>query len=191
MPDRVYVDLQVAETFMNTTALSFQRFAFLDFEASSLDRNSWPIEVGLSWIDDSHEIQTFESLIRPAPHWPEEAWSQASALVHNIPRSELETAPHVEVVAESLLKALGGRIALSDAPPFERRWLDQLLGAAGVTSHVQIEDFEAITLAAFSPRALDFLYERLERVVAPHRAGPDSARFAKGWLAGMRIEDQT
>ncbi|MEP6018883.1 MAG: hypothetical protein ABJ251_10435 [Paracoccaceae bacterium] len=183
--------LQAAETFMNTTVLSFQRFAFLDFEASSLDRNSWPIEVGLSWIDDRRKIQTFESLIRPAPHWSEDAWSEASALVHNIPRSELETAPHVEVVAAGLLKALGGRIALSDAPPFERRWLDQLLGAAGVTSHVQIEDFEAITLSAFSPRALDFLYERLERVVAPHRAGPDSARFAKGWLAGMRVEEET
>ena len=191
MPDRVYVGLQVAETFMNTTALTFQRFAFLDFEASSLDRDSWPIEVGLSWIDDSHEIQTFESLIRPALEWSEEAWSQASALVHNIPRSELETAPHVEVVAEGLLKALDGRIALSDAPPFEQQWLDQLFGAAGVTTHVQIEDFDAMTLAAFSPRALDFLYERLERVVAPHRAGADSARFAKGWLAGMRIGNQT
>jgi hypothetical protein len=176
---------------MNTTVLQFQRFAFLDFEASSLHRDSWPIEVGLSWIDDSHEIQTFESLIRPAPHWSEEAWSQASALVHNIPRSALESAPHVDGVAEGLLKALGGRIALSDAPPFEQHWLDQLLGAAGVTTHVQIEDFDAITLAAFSPRALDFLYERLERVVAPHRAGPDSARFAKGWLAGMRVEEET
>ena len=176
---------------MITRVLPFQRFAFLDFEASSLDRGSWPIEVGLSWIDDSWEIQTFESLIRPAPDWPEEAWSQASALVHNIPRSSLETAPRVDVVAQGLLRALGGRIALSDAPPFERHWLDQLFGAAGVATHVQIEDFEAITLAAFSPRALDFLYERLERVVAPHRAGPDSARFAKGWLAGMRIEEET
>lgn len=176
---------------MTIKVVPFQRFAFLDFEASSLDRNSWPIEVGLSWIDNRREIQTFESLIRPAPHWSEDAWSQASALVHNIPRSSLKNAPRVEVVAQGLLEALAGRIALSDAPPFERHWLDQLLGAAGVTTDVQIEDFEAITLSAFSPRALDFLYERLERVVAPHRAGADSARLAKGWLAGMRREKQT
>ena len=184
------IGFEVEDIFVTPKLQPFQRFAFLDFEASSLDRDSWPIEVGLSWIDDSHEIQTFESLIRPAPHWSEDAWSQASALVHNIPRSALETAPHVDIVAEGLLKALGGRIALSDAPPFERHWLDQLLGAAGVTTHVQIEDFDAITLAAFSPRALDFLYERLERVVVPHRAGADSARLAKGWLAGIRREEQ-
>jgi len=93
-----------------------------------------PIEVGLSWIDDDWEIQTFYSQIRPAPEWPEEAWSQASTLVHNIPRSSF-----VEVAAQGLLKALGGRIALSDAPPFERHRLDQLLGAAGVTTHVQMK----------------------------------------------------
>lgn len=127
MPDRADVGLQDADAFMTTKVLPFHRFAFLDFEASSLDRNSWPIEVGLSWIDDRREIQTFESLIRPALEWSEEAWSQASALVHNIPRSELATALHVEVVAEGLLKALDGRIALSDASPFERHRLDQLL----------------------------------------------------------------
>jgi hypothetical protein len=35
----------------------FHRFAFLDFEASSLHLDSWPIEVGLSWIDQNFEVQ--------------------------------------------------------------------------------------------------------------------------------------
>ena len=120
LPTRVGIRLKLEDSFMTTKVVPFRRFAFLDFEASSLDRDSWPIEVGLSWIDDSHEIQTFESLIRPAPEWSEEAWSQASALVHNIPRSSLEKAPRVEVVAQGLLKALGGRIALSEPPPYPR-----------------------------------------------------------------------
>lgn len=63
----------------------FLRVAFLDFEASSLDAEGWPIEVGLSWIDESQEIQTFNTLIRPAPEWPEHAWSPASAAVRGIP----------------------------------------------------------------------------------------------------------
>lgn len=171
--------------------IPFQRFAFLDFEASSLDRDSWPIEVGLSWIDERHEVQTFESLIRPVGSWPEASWSGASALVHNIPRWHLDTAPKVDIVSKGLLEALDGRIALSDCPRWEQYWLDRLFAAAGVTTQVQIEDFEAITLAAFSARALDYLYERLERVTAPHRAGADSARFAKGWLAGMRREAES
>ena len=168
--------------------IPFHRFAFLDFEASSLHLDSWPIEVGLSWIDHNLEVQTFESLIRPEPDWSEDAWSQSSALVHNIPRRDLDTAPDARSVAGNLLEALHGRLALSDAPQFEQHWLNQLFLAAGVTDHVQIEDFEATTLAAFSPLALDYLYERLERIKAPHRAGADSARFAKGWLAGIRRE---
>jgi DNA polymerase-3 subunit epsilon len=168
----------------------YLRFAFLDFEASSLGLDSWPVEIGLSWIDQNLEVQTFESLIQPDPEWSEDAWSDVSALVHNIPRRDLDAAPDVQTVAANFLEALDGRIALSDAPPFERHWLDQLFSAASVTDHVSIHDFDAITLAAFSPRALDFLYERLERITAPHRAGADSARFARGWLAGMRREGE-
>lgn len=77
------------------TEIPFLQFAFLDFEASSLDEDSRPIEVGLSWIDRNLEVQTFESLIRPAPEWTEHAWSPVSAKVHNIPRRDLDDAPNV------------------------------------------------------------------------------------------------
>ena len=120
----------------------------------------------------------------------EHAWSPANAAVHNIPRRALNTAPDDSEVAEGLLKALDGRNALSDAPPFERHWLDRLLVAAGVTDHVTIEDFDAITLGAFSSYALDHLYEYLARRKAPHRVGPDSARCANAWLAGLRCEEK-
>ena len=170
--------------------IPFLSVAFLDFEASSLDPDSWPIKVGLSWIDLNLEVQIYQSLIKPVPEWPEHAWSPASAAVHNIPRRALDTAPDVTEVAEGLLKALDGRIALSDAPPFERHWLDRLLVAARVTDHVAIEDFDAITLGAFSSHALDHLYEHLDRRKAPHRAGPDSARCATAWVAGLRSKKE-
>tara|TARA_B110000908_G_C10212937_1_gene431221 strand:+ start:711 stop:1235 length:525 start_codon:yes stop_codon:yes gene_type:complete len=170
--------------------IPFLSVAFLDFEASSLDPDSWPTEVGLSWIDRNLEVQTYHSLILPVPEWPEHAWSPASAAVHNIPRRALDSAPDVTEVAEGLLKVLGGRIALSDAPPFERHWLNRLFAAAGITDHVIIEDFDAVTLCAFSSRSLDHLYEHLDRSKAPHRAGPDSARCATAWLAGLRSEEK-
>lgn len=88
----------------------FLHVAFLDFEASSLDANSWPIEIGLSGIDQNREVQTFESSIRPVHEWPEQAWSPASAAVHNIPRRNLDAAPDVWSVAAGFLKALDGRI---------------------------------------------------------------------------------
>ena len=63
--------------------------------ACSLDQDSWPIEVGLSRIDHNLQVQTYHSLIQPVPEWPEHAWSPASAVVHNIPRRVLDTAPDV------------------------------------------------------------------------------------------------
>jgi DNA polymerase III epsilon subunit-like protein len=164
----------------------FAKIAFLDFEASSLDKNSWPVEIGLSWVDQNLEVQTFESLIRPAPEWPEDAWSRASAAIHKIPRRNLNNAPDVVTVANAFLHALKGRIALSDAVPFERHWLDQLFDAAGRSEHVSIHDFHVTTLGAFPSNVLDHVYERLDRIKAPHRAGPDSARMAKAWIAGLK-----
>jgi hypothetical protein len=165
--------------------------AFLDFEASSLDKNSWPMENGLSWIDRNLEVQTFESLIRPAPEWPESAWSPVSAQIHNIPRIDLNMASDPLFVANRFLEALNGRIPLSDAVPFERFWLDRLFDAAGVATVVLIDHFDAVTLNALSPRALDHLYERLDRTRAPHRAGPDSARLAHAWLAGLGVDKRS
>lgn len=164
----------------------YSKVAFLDFEASSLDTDSWPVEIGLSWVDQNLEVQTYESLIRPAPEWPEHAWSPASAAIHSIPRYDLDKAPDVVTVARAFLLALKGRIALSDAVPFERHWLDQLFGAAGVSEHVSIHDFDVTTLGAFPSNVLDHIYESLDRTKAPHRAGPDSARMAKAWIAGLK-----
>jgi DNA polymerase-3 subunit epsilon len=49
--------------------IPFDRFAFFDFEASSLDANSWPIDVGLSWVTSDYEVKTHESLIMPSLDW--------------------------------------------------------------------------------------------------------------------------
>ncbi len=65
--------------------IPFLSVAFLDFEASSLALDSWPIEVDLNWIDRNFEVQTYHSLIQPVPEWPEHAWSPASAVAHDIP----------------------------------------------------------------------------------------------------------
>jgi hypothetical protein len=82
--------------------IPFLSVALLDFEASSLAPDSWPLEVGLSWIDRNLKVQTYHSLIQPVPEWPEHAGSPASAVAHNIPRRALDTAPDVKEFAEQL-----------------------------------------------------------------------------------------
>jgi DNA polymerase III subunit epsilon len=167
------------------TKASIENFAILDFEASSLSQESWPIEVGLSWIANGH-VQTWSSLIRPDPAWDLGDWSPQSAEVHGIHLSKLEDAPSAAEVAEAFMDVIGRRRLASDAPEFEGRWLSRLLRTTGRAETLSIEDFDAVSFAAFSGYVLDMLYETVERRPAPHRAGPDTARFARGWLSATK-----
>ena len=166
--------------------IPFERFVFLDFEASSLDANSWPIELGVSWITPDLDVETYANLIKPSPDWLEDAWSPVSAEIHNIPRRDLDTAPDLEVVARDFLTILGDRIALSDAPGFERHWLETLLEAAQLVNTVQIKDFDKTTFQTFPGTTLDHIYERMVRGQSKHRAGDDSAKMAKAWAIGLQ-----
>ncbi|SEA96354.1 exonuclease domain-containing protein [Rubrimonas cliftonensis] len=161
------------------------RFVFLDFEASGLHRDSWPIEVGLAWIADG-AIRVEASLIRPDPDWPIAAWSAESAAVHGIPLAELATAPPAGAVAGRFAALMSDALVLSDAPEFDQRWLDRLLATLPEPPAIILRDFDAETHGAFTAHALDAVYEQLNLIRAPHRAGPDAARLAKAWLAGSR-----
>ena len=164
---------------------SMSNFAILDFEASSLSAVSWPIEIGLSWIDKD-AVQTWSSLICPAVAWDLSDWSPQSAAVHNIPFLNLEPAPSVADVTQAFLKALGARCLVSDAPEFEARWLIKLFCADGRDEIPPVKDYHEVSSTLYSGYALDMLYETLERRAAPHRAGPDSARLATGWLKASK-----
>ncbi|MBY6117191.1 3'-5' exonuclease [Mameliella alba] len=157
------------------------KLAILDFEASSLSQASWPVEIGLSWLAHG-VVRTWSSLIRPAPDWAIDDWSLQSASVHGISLSDIMEAPSAIEVAETFFDILGSRKLVSDAPEFEARWLDCLLRAAGRAEVPSIADFDGVSFAMFEGYALDLLYETVERRPAPHRAGPDSARLARGWL---------
>ena len=107
-----------------------ESFVILDFEASSLSLKSWPIEIGLSWIEGG-AVQTWSSLIRPAATWDLDDWSSQSAAVHRIAFSNLAAAASVQDVAQVFLEILAGRQLVSDAPEFETRWLTRLLQSYG------------------------------------------------------------
>jgi len=171
------------------TWTDIEKFARLDFEASSLSDKSWPIEVGISWIA-AGKVQTWSSLIQPDPTWDISDWSLQSEAVHNIPLMSLKTAPKADCVALDLIEKVAERTLISDAPPFEQYWLEQILGkSAEATPHL-IEDYHAISFDLFGGFALDVLYEKLERTKVPHRAGPDSARLASGWLRACKVQSR-
>lgn len=63
-------------------------FVFLDFEASSLSKQSYPIEVAWVFEDGRHRSH----LIRPTPEWTD--WSHEAEQIHGISRSLLLTEGH-------------------------------------------------------------------------------------------------
>jgi hypothetical protein len=103
---------------------------FLDFEASSLGRDGYPVEVGWAGEDGSTEAH----LIRPAPRWTD--WDPAAERVHRLTRERLlaDVEPH-EAVARRALEALGGHAVYVSAPSWDGKWMSVLLRAAGYPRH--------------------------------------------------------
>lgn len=111
---------------------------FVDFEASSLGKRGFPIEVGWAAEDGTGEGH----LIRPAPGWEE--WSADAQAVHGIPLDRLlrEGAPHDEV-ARRMVEALTGHDLYASAPSWDGQWLSRLLRAAGLPRHaLRLRDTE-------------------------------------------------
>jgi hypothetical protein len=164
-------------------SLPIEKVLFLDIEASGLEDQSWPIEVGLSRLvfgPDGFAVDTWSSLLRPAPEWPQEAWSLEAEAVHGIPRQALADARTAETVAREVGEMLRARHVLSDAPEFDERWLATLLQSADIPV-VTVLDYDAVSASVFGHQDLHLVYRSLERTPLPHRAGPDSARLAIAW----------
>lgn len=167
--------------------LKIEDLLFLDFEASSLDPASWPVEIGMAWIEND-TVQSWSSLIRPAPDWSMENWSTQSEAVHNITREALDAAPEARDVAREFIARAEGKALISDAPFWETKWALRLAATAIDHPGVDVSNYHTIAEDFFDDLALDCLYERLERLPVPHRAGIDAQRLAKGFLRGLEIQ---
>jgi hypothetical protein len=117
---------------------------FLDFEASSLSDDSYPIEVG--WVFEDGLSETH--LIRPAAAWTD--WDEAAEAIHGISRERLaaEGEPH-EAVARRILEALSEHEVFVTAPSWDGKWLSVLLRAAGLPRHaMRFKDSQEALLRA-------------------------------------------
>jgi len=103
---------------------------FLDFEASSLGKRSYPIEVG--WVFEDGRSESH--LIHPARDWTD--WDEQAEAIHRISRSHLlaKGSPH-DVVAQRMLAQLSGHDLLASAPSWDGKWMSALLRAAGLPRH--------------------------------------------------------
>jgi DNA polymerase III subunit epsilon len=169
---------------MQGASIQLSDVVILDLEASGLGRGSWPIEVGLAWVEDG-EIKTWSSLIRPEPDWDMAAWNPQAEQVHGISREELHAAPSASSVAQDLLARLAGRPVYSDAPEFDERWLVRLLDTAPDVAAVPVMDYDVAVAGLCGERGVNWAYEHLARTRTPHRAGPDAARMLTAICRGI------
>jgi hypothetical protein len=172
---------------------------FIDFEASSLGRDSYPIEVGWVFADGRSEGH----LIRPAPGWTD--WAADAEAIHHIPRSTLERdgTPH-DVVAARMIEALTGHQLYASAPSWDGKWLSALLRAAGLPRHaLRLEDSEvaqreavAALLAPHIPaeemnaavaNAVTIAEFRFRGGPPRHRAVADAEEERQRWIAVQRV----
>lgn len=147
--------------------------AFLDFEASSLSKNSYPIEVAWVFEDGASEVW----LIRPAPAWIE--WDARAEAVHGIPRAllEREGEPHDRVAAR-MIEALTGHDLLASAPSWDGKWLSTLLRAAGLPRR-------ALRLRDSDDAHLETAMALLEGAIPPEQLG----QVASSLVASIEIRD--
>lgn len=153
-------------------------FGIIDFEASSLDENSFPIEVGVA-IVRAWEIESWASLIRPTREWlKRDAWSRRSQAVHGLSLDALSTAPiAADIVAELNRKADGFAVLHCDGGSYDAHWLSELCAASGLKATFALADLAA--LISMRP-ALRERYATLMRASAmPNRAEADARKIAE------------
>jgi hypothetical protein len=171
---------------------------FLDFEASSLSRESYPIEVG--WVRE--DGATEDHLIRPAPGWTD--WDPCAEAIHGLTREALldRGEPHEEV-ARRMMEALAPHELFAGAPSWDGKWLSVLLRGAGFPRHaLRLRDTdEADRLAAIEVLAAagvgGDLAAEAARIVsqvrgrpagpAAHRALADARQEYEIWLEVRRL----
>lgn len=172
-----------------------RQLVFMDFEASSLGKRSFPIEVAWVFQDGGSETH----LIRPASGW--EDWNDDAQRIHGISRAELESdgAPH-DVVARRMVEVLAEHDLLASAPSWDGKWLSALLRAAGIPRHtLRLRDTEdaqrdvarSLLMDVIRPEALDAEVEdvivltgvRDRHGLPAHRALADAEEERQRWIA--------
>jgi hypothetical protein len=162
---------------------------FLDFEASSLADDSYPIEVG--WVFE--DGRTGSRLIKPLPAWTD--WDPRAEAIHHISREQLLAdgeAP--QAVAAHLMDIFAGHRLFASAPSWDGKWLSTLLRGGGFPRHaLRLADTEeALVEAAFAVlgpdreglvlQVVQEARETWSHKVVAHRALADAEHERRIWL---------
>ena len=157
----------------------------LDFEASAVGDQSYPIEAA---VVDCATLECRSWLIRPTPRWQSEGrWATDAAELHGITMGQLLTdGISVAEVAAELSECCRGKRVLCDGGEHDQRWLTTLFAGTGKNPPFVVGDFEpfALGLARRIEPDAEGVLERCEeqasvRFPITHRAAEDARRLAE------------
>lgn len=137
---------------------------FIDFEASSLSQDSYPIE--FAWGSDSEEILSFLISPQEIPHWTD--WNDDAERVHGITRDLLmENGMEVRKACHTIFEALNGSIVYCDAPAYDSYWFSELFKAANFRlPRVEIKHIDELLFQILNPyfKNTKLLYNELDHI---------------------------
>ena len=110
----------------------------IDFEASGLTKNSYPIEVGVT--NGKFEYQ---AIIRPYEHWTH--WSEEAEAIHHISRdSLLSEGTRPNDIAIELNGLLVDQMVYCDSLHWDHFWCNVLFSDCGVTPSFKLVDIQEL-----------------------------------------------
>lgn len=160
----------------------------LDFEASSLGGDSYPIEVGIArWEGPGHRASSWSRLIRPTAKWEaRSSWNPASQAIHRIDRSRLADGLDPKETMELLNERCPiGTLAFCDGGRYDAHWLSELSEAAGIEPLLHLGSWHRLGRSLGEEAGTRLTTHRAPHEIV-HRAGPDAMDHirALAWAIG-------
>lgn len=162
---------------------------FIDFEASSLDLDSYPIEV--AWGSEIANIRSYLISPREISRWRN--WSFAAQRIHRIDKDTLLRDGYTpQEVAIEIKVSLENRIVYSDNPDYDGMWMKALFDATNSKyPKMNILHFDSLLIQtvcldtskriAYLPKILEFKIQARKIIRIQHRAAYDVAYLIKTW----------
>ena len=162
---------------------------FIDFEASSLAVNSYPIEI--AWGGLNHRLE--EYLISPESvlYWND--WSPIAEKIHGIQRELLlQNGSEPRFVAQRINEALTSMDVYSDNPDFDAMWMKALFDAVNMPyPKINLLHFDSLLInivcpdigrrIEFLPKLIEFKKQARAQIRYQHRAGYDVQYLKRVW----------
>lgn len=144
---------------------------FVDFEASGIHPDSYPVEIGIVGPDFE-----FEALIQPVRYWT--YWSHDAQDMHGITRYLIESQGVSPIkLCQQLNDRFSGQVLWSNSH-YDALWVDILFEAAGIQPEFEIKDIMAEVDVLRLPDYHSGGNDALE-----HRALSDARNIRACWLA--------